>query len=93
MNPQRVRPPKAKSLFYEKTLLLFPARLFFNPSIRTFGIVFFFSQGPPRTLLPDTTPKIPFPYRKIDHFMIENPPALAFHQEFSENHQKSARDG
>ena len=37
-------PPKAKSLFYEKTLLLFPARLFFNPSIRTFGILFFLFQ-------------------------------------------------
>ena len=35
-------PPKAKSLFYEKTLLLFPARLFFNPSIETLLVLSFF---------------------------------------------------
>ena len=57
------------------------------------SIVFFFSQGPPRTRPPDTTPKIPFPYYRINYFMKEKPPTSAFHHELSENHQKSARDG
>ena len=38
-------PPKAKSLFYEKTLLLFPARLFFNPSIETLLFLSFFLES------------------------------------------------
>ena len=52
-----------------------------------------FSRGPPRTLLPDTTPKIPFPNWKIYHFIKENLPSIAFHQESSENYQEAAQDG
>ena len=37
-------PPKAKSLFYEKTLLL-PCAAFFNPSIETFLFLSFFLES------------------------------------------------
>ena len=92
---RRTRSLQKQSLFFMKKRCCSPARLFFNPSIRTFGILFFFSRRPPRTLLPDTTPKIQwlFLYWKIVHFIKENLPTIAFHQEFNENHRKSARDG
>ena len=58
--------------------------------LRTFGILFFFSQGPPGTLLPDTNPTIPVPFRKIDHFIKEKLPTFAFRQRFNENQQNLA---
>ena len=78
--------------FYEKTLLL-PCAAFFQPVYKNILNPLFFSRGPPRTLLPDMTPRIQFPHGKIDHFMNEKPPTSAFHHELSINHQKSVRDG
>ena len=84
-------PPKAKSLFYEKTLLL-PCAAFFQPVYKNIWNRLFFSREPLKPLLPDTIPKIQFPFWKINNFMKEQPPTSAFHREFRENRPEMARE-
>ena len=60
--------------------------------IRAFGILFF----PPGMLSGGSdqgrTPKMLFPYLKIDHFISARNVIFLFHPKFKQNPRKSARD-
>ena len=70
--------------------------LFFRPigaTVNTFGFLFFSLQGLPEGSRPRTDPKIPFPYRKIDHFVEETLSLSTIHLRIRQNQQKSGGDG
>ena len=47
--------------------------------VRTCGILIFLLTGASHnSLLPDTTPKVPIPFRKVDHFIEKKRPTVCF---------------